>query len=112
MPTTRRIEVAHCVFQKCVGHLHDLLIHIRKLVSPLEFLVIESSPYDVIIGLQIMIELRARPDYYRMVLKVDFKSDPEILRAVPFPRSYIKKLSIRRLASFYWQIPKIVFIYI
>ena len=26
MPTTRRIKVANCAFEKCVGHLHDVPI--------------------------------------------------------------------------------------
>ena len=50
-----------------------------ELVVPLEFLVIESSAYDLIIGVQTMIKLRARPDYYLMVLKVCFEGDSEIL---------------------------------
>ena len=51
----------------------------RELVVPLKFLVIESSPYDVTIGLPRMVKLRVRPDYYRLVLKVHFESDSKIL---------------------------------
>ena len=50
-----------------------------ELVVRIEFLLIESSPYDVIIGLPTTIKLRARPDYYRMVLEVHFEGDSEIL---------------------------------
>ena len=68
MPTTRRIKFANCAFEKCVGHLRDVPIQMGELLLLLEFLVIESSPYDLIIGLPTMIKLRARPTYHCMVL--------------------------------------------
>ena len=46
---------------------------------PLDFVVIESSSHDVIIGILTMIKIRARPDYYRMVLMVHFEGESEIL---------------------------------
>ena len=73
MPTTRLIKVANCAFEKCVGHLRDVPIRMGELVVPLKFLVMVSSLYDAIIWLPRMIELRARPDYYRMVLKLHFE---------------------------------------
>ena len=74
MPTIQRIKVANCAFEKCVGHLRDVPIQIGELVGPLEFSLIEISPYDVIIGLPTMIKL-----YYRLVLKVHFEGDSEII---------------------------------
>ena len=50
-----------------------------ELVVPPEFSVIERLTYDVILGLPTMIKLLARPDYYRMVLKIRFDGDSEIL---------------------------------
>ena len=79
MPTTPRIKVANCAFETCVGHLRDVLIQMGELIVPLEFLVIEISPYGVIVGLPTMIKLRTRPDYYRIVLKAHFEGDSEIL---------------------------------
>ena len=46
MPTNRRIKVANCAFEKCVGHLGDVPIQMGELVETLEFFVIESSQYD------------------------------------------------------------------
>ncbi len=42
-------------------------------------LVVEATPYDILIGLPTMIQLRARLDYYRMVLKIHYGGDSEIL---------------------------------
>ena len=56
-----------------------LQIRMGELVVPLELFEIESSPYDETIGLPTVIKLRTRPDYYRMVLKVYFKGDYEVL---------------------------------
>ena len=79
MPTTRRIKVANCAFEKCVGYLRDVPIQMGELVVPLEFSVIESSLHDVIVGLLRMIKLRAMLEHYRMVLKLHFEGDSEIL---------------------------------
>ena len=62
-----------------MGHQRGVSIHMGELIVPLELLVIESLPYDVVIGLSTMIKLRALPDYYRMVLKVHFEGESEIL---------------------------------
>ncbi len=50
-----------------------------ELIIPLDFLLIEESLYDVIMGLSTMVRLRERPDYNRMLLKIHFKGDSEIL---------------------------------
>ncbi len=50
-----------------------------ELIIPLDFLLIEESLYDVIIGLPTMVRLRARPGYNRMLLKIHVKGDSEIL---------------------------------
>ena len=69
MPTTREIKAADRTFEKCMIHLLELLIQVGVLVVLLQFLVVESSHYDVIIGLPTMIKLQARPDYYRWFLR-------------------------------------------
>ena len=62
-----------------MSHLRDVPIQIGEVVVPLEFLLIEISPHDVIIGILKMIKLRARPEYYRMVLRAYSEGDSEIL---------------------------------
>ncbi len=77
--TNRSIKVANCASEKCVGSLNEVPISVRKLVVPIDFVVQHENPYDILIGLTTMIQLRARPDYYRMVLKVHCGGDSEIL---------------------------------
>ncbi len=50
-----------------------------KLVVPMDFLALEETPYDILIGLPTMIQLWARPDYCRLVLKIHYGRDSEIL---------------------------------
>ncbi len=49
-----------------------------ELVVPMDFLVLKETFYDVIISLPAMIQLRARPDYNRMVLNIHYGGDSEI----------------------------------
>ena len=62
-----------------MGTLNEVPISMGELVVPMDFLVLEETPYDILIGLPTMIQLRARPDYYRMVLKIHYGGDSEIL---------------------------------
>ena len=78
-PTNRSIKVANCASEKCVGTLNEVPISLGELVVSMDFLVLEETPYDIGIGLPIMIQLRARPNYYRMVLKIHYGGDSEIL---------------------------------
>ena len=48
MPMTGRIKFANRTFEKCEVNLHDVPFQMGELLVPLEFLVSESSPYDVI----------------------------------------------------------------
>ncbi len=66
-------------FGKCVGTLNELPISMGELVVPMDFLVLEETPYDILIDLPAMIRLRACPYYYRMVLKFRYGGDYEIL---------------------------------
>ena len=45
----------------------------------MDFLVLEKTTYDILIGLPTKIQLQARPDHYRMVLKIHYGGDSEIL---------------------------------
>ncbi len=78
-PTNRCIKVANCASEKCVGTLNEVLISMGELVVPMDFLVLEETPYDILIGLPTMIQLRSRTDYYRVVLKIHYGGDSEIL---------------------------------
>ncbi len=53
-------------------------MHIRISIT-YRILATGGDPYDVFIGLLNMVQLRARPDNYRMVLKIDYRRDYEIL---------------------------------
>ncbi len=68
-PNKRSIKVANCASENSVGILNEVPISMAELVVPIDFLVQEETSYDIHIGLPTMIQLRARPDYYRMVLK-------------------------------------------
>ncbi len=78
-PTNIYIKVANCASEKCVGTLNEVPISMGELVVPMDFLALEETPYDILIGLPAVIQLRARPDYYRMVLKIHNGGDSEIL---------------------------------
>ncbi len=62
-----------------MGTLNEAPISKRELIVPIDFLVLEETPNDVLEGLPTMIQLRARSDYYHMVLKFDNGGDSEIL---------------------------------
>ncbi len=62
-----------------MGTLNEVQISIGELEVPIDFLVLEETAYDILIGLSTVIQLRARLDYYRMVLKIYYGGDSEIL---------------------------------
>ena len=76
--TNRSIKVANSASEKCVGTLNAVLISLEELVVTIHFLVLEETPYDILIGSLTIIQLRARPDYYRMVFKIHYGEDSEI----------------------------------
>ena len=45
----------------------------------MDFLVLEETPYDILIGLPTMIQLLTRPEYCRMILKIHCGGEYEIL---------------------------------
>ena len=79
VPTDRSMKVANCASEKCVDTLNEMSISMGELVVLMDFLVLEDTPYDILTGLPAMIQLRAGPDYYRMVLKIHYGGDSEIL---------------------------------
>ncbi len=78
-PSNRSIKVANCASEKCVGALNEVPISMGELIVHMDFLVLEETSYDILIGLPTMMQLRARSDYYRMVLKIYYAGDSEIL---------------------------------
>ncbi len=78
-PTNRSIKVANCASEKHVGRLNEVPISIGELIVPMDFLVLEETAHDILIGLPTVIQLRARPGYYRMVLKIHYGGDSEML---------------------------------
>ncbi len=78
-PTYSSIKAANCASKKCMGTLNEVPIIMGELAIPMDFLALEETPYDILIGLPTMIQLRAHPDYYLMVLKIHYGGDSEIL---------------------------------
>ncbi len=68
-PTNRKIKVANCASNKCVVTLNEVQIPMGELALPMDLQVLEKTVYDILISLPTMIQLHARPDCYRMVLK-------------------------------------------
>ena len=62
-----------------MGTLNEVPISMGELVVSMDFLILEETPNDVFIVSPTMIQLRARPDYYRMVLKIHYGGDSKIL---------------------------------
>ncbi len=77
--TNRSSKVANCASEKCVGTLNEVPVSMGELVVPMDFLILEDTPCDIRIGLPTMIQLRARPDYYQMVVKIHCGGDSEVL---------------------------------
>ncbi len=50
-PTNRSAEVANCASEKCVVTLSEVPVSLGELVVPMDFLVLEQTPYDILIGL-------------------------------------------------------------
>ncbi len=59
--------------------LNEVPISMVEYIVPIGFLVSEETPCNLLIGLLTMIQLHARPDYFRMVLKIHNIRDSEIL---------------------------------
>ncbi len=78
-PAKRSIKVANCASEKCEGTLNEVPISMGDVVVLMDFLVLEEAPYDIMISLPTMIQLCDRPDYYRMIQKIHYGRDSEIL---------------------------------
>ena len=76
--TKGSIKVANFASEKCVGTLNEVPICLGDLVVPMDFLVLDQTPYDIIVGMPTMIQLRAHLDYYHMVLKINYGENTEI----------------------------------
>lgn len=79
MPKNRHIHVTNCSSERCFGSLENVPVQMGELVVCLDFLILDESACDVIVGLPIMIQLRDRSDYYRIMIKIHFTGDSEIL---------------------------------
>ncbi len=77
-PTRCRTKVANGDSEPCLGALTGVPVSMGDLVIPLDFSVMEESPYHAIIGLPTMIKLRARPDYFLMLLRIHLQGNSKI----------------------------------
>ncbi len=76
--TNRAIKVANYASEKCEGTLKEVPISLGDLVVPMDLHVLEEALYHIFISSLAMIQLHARPDYYRMALKIYHGGDSEI----------------------------------
>ncbi len=78
-PKRRRIKVAKFDLEPCLRALTRVPVVTCELTVAQGCRVIEELIYYVAIGFPVIIKLRARLDYYRMLFKIHFKVDSEIL---------------------------------
>ncbi len=78
MLTNRFSKICELCPEKC-GYVQGGTGKHGKVGSTNNFLVLEDTTYDILIGLPTMIQSRARPEYYRIVLKIHYGGDSEIL---------------------------------
>ena len=69
-PTNCSIKAENSASERCVGTLNEVLVSLGEFAVPLDFFDTGEDPYDIFNGLSTMIQLRERPDYYRMALKI------------------------------------------
>ncbi len=67
-PTNRTIKDANCGFKKCLYNLSHVTVSMVNLVVLMDSMMLEETKYVILIELLTLIQLRARPEYYRMVL--------------------------------------------
>ncbi len=67
------------MFGKICGHIERGSDKFGRASSTYKYLGTRRDRYHIFIGLPILIQLRARTDYYRMVLKIHYGGDSEIL---------------------------------
>ena len=56
-PTNHSIKVANCASEKCVGTLKEIPISMGELVGPMDFVVLEETTFNILIGLRTMTQL-------------------------------------------------------
>ncbi len=84
-PTERRIIVADLSTGGCKGIASDVPVVFGKVVVRLKFMVIESVPYDLIIGTPALVQIRARIDMYSQTEQVRKNVKTEVLNLVYEP---------------------------
>ena len=81
-PTKRRIVVADGSIGDCAGILEEILVSFGNIVMRLNFMLIKSFPYDVIIGSPILVDMCACIDLYHQTVKVRKDGTTETLNLV------------------------------
>ncbi len=81
-PTERRIIVADGSTEGCKGIASDVPVCFGMIVVRLKFIVIESVPYDLILGTPALVHIRARIDMYSQTVQVKKDRKTEVLNLV------------------------------
>ena len=72
-PTTKKITVADGTMARCRGVVSDLPVHMDRIVCPMDFLVVDKPPVNVIIGMPTMETLRTRIDLGLRTVRLSFE---------------------------------------
>ncbi len=86
--TKRRIVVADGSTGECAGILQEIPVSFGNIVVRLDFMVIKSLPYDLIIGSPTLVEMCACIDLYHQTVKVRKDGKTETLNLVYEPEMY------------------------
>ena len=68
--TERRIIVADGTSGSCAGSISGIPVSFGSIVMHLDFLVVSSVPYDLIIGAPMLVEMRACIDMYQQTVTI------------------------------------------
>ena len=87
-PTKRRIVVADGSTGDCAGILQEILVSFGDIAARLDFMVIKSLPYHLIIGSPTLVDMCACIDLYHQKVKVRKDGKTETVNLVYEPEMY------------------------
>ena len=87
-PTERRIIVADRTSGSCAGSISGISVSFGSIVMRLDFLVIASVPYDLIIGASNLVEMRACIDMYHQTVTIGNHGKTEVLNLIYEPETW------------------------
>ena len=90
--TGKKIRVADGSVSRCVGVLTEIPVAFDNIFVSTNFLVVSSPPCDLLLGVELMNNLKASIDFGRQTLQISYEGEhtklnlePDYLRILPFP---------------------------